>query len=340
MPPVRPVRPDRPDRRVVLRRLLVSAAAAPAVGRAQSPPQPVPLGLARILLGAPPGGGGDGIARRVAEQLRGTYARAVLVDNRPGAGGQLAVQALRLSPADGSVLLLAPSSLLSIFPHTHAHLAYRPESDLTPVSLAAEGPLALAVGPAVPAAVGSLGAFLDWAAHHPAQASYGSPAAGSIAHLLMALVSQRSGVPLVHVAYRGSAEALQDLRAGVLAAVSAPLAALLPQARAGALRVLAVSGEARSELQPQVPTLREVGLDLCAREWYGFFLPAPARPEVTARAATALQQVLAQPEVVARLGQLGLQAASSSPAALGALIHADRQRWATHIRQLGFSAWS
>ncbi|MBI5256585.1 MAG: twin-arginine translocation pathway signal protein [Burkholderiales bacterium] len=296
------------------------------------------LGLAKILLGAPAGGAGDLMARRLAEKLRGGYAGTVIVENKPGAGGQLAVAALKDAADDGSVLLLTPSSLLSIYPFTYKTLPYKPETDLAPVCLAAYATMALAVGPGVPASVQSFKDFLAWARANPAQASYGSPAAGSIPHLLMAAVAQASGVALTHVAYRGSTNALQDLRGGTLPALSAPVGAFLPHLKSGQLRLLAVSGDKRNAALPEVPTYRELGHALTAREWYGFFLPGRASKDTVARAAAALQAALRLPDVAEALAQFGLEAASSTPAELAALIRADSDEWRTLIRKLGFTA--
>jgi len=311
---------------------LLAAAAGVAPTSAQGNP------LAKILLGAPPGGVGDLMARRLADKLRGTYASAVVVENKPGAGGQLAVVATKFAPADGNLLLLTPSSLLSIYPHSYKKLPYRPETDLAPVSLAAHANHALGIGPAVPAAVKTLDDFIAWAKANPAQASYGSPASGSIPHLIMVVLAHASGAPLTHVAYRGSVPALQDLRGGTLPALSGPLGAFLPHYKTGQVRLLAVSGDQRSALLPELPTYREQGLPLTAREWYGFFVPAGTPEDTIARAATALRTALGQPDVAESFAQFGLEPAASTPAELAGLLKADHDEWREQVRRVGFSA--
>jgi tripartite-type tricarboxylate transporter receptor subunit TctC len=211
---------------------------------------------------------------------------------------------------------------------------------LTPLALVAWSAMALAVGPAVPATVRTLADFLDWARAHPQLASYASPASGSIPHLLMAALAQAQNLPLTHVAYRGSTQALQDLRGGVLPALSGPLGVMLPHLRDGGLRLLAVSGERRSSFAPQVPTYREQGHDLTAREWYGWFAPGKARPEVVQRASAALRAAMAPPEMHLALVQLGLEPASAGPEELAALMRADAQSWRKLITRLGFTAES
>ena len=203
---------------MLARRKLLGAAALGLVGgalpgafsrtaRAQG------LETARIIVGFPPGGTTDVMARKVADKLRGPYARTVIVENRPGAGGQLGVVALKDAPADGSVMLLTPSSMLSIYPYTYRKLQYALE-DVAPVSLAMYTHHVLSVGPAVSADVKSLQDFFAWAKANPDKAAYGSPGAGSMPHLIGVLVGKASGTELRHVAYRGSAPGIQDLLGG------------------------------------------------------------------------------------------------------------------------------
>ena len=198
---------------VARRTLLVGGAAAASLGWLARPARASTIESARIVLGAPAGGSGDLMARKLADKLRGIYANSVVVDNRTGAGGQIALTHVKDAPGDGSVLLLTPSSLMALYPYTYRKLPYRPVEDFAPVTLTAYANHALAVGPAVPASVKTLSDFLAWAKANPSKASYGSPASGAIPHLLMAYIAHTTGAPLTHVPYRGSAVALQDLRA-------------------------------------------------------------------------------------------------------------------------------
>ena len=336
-----PTAPPTPPNSAATRRrftgALLSCAAAsawPLAAHAQG------LGVARIMLGAPPDGAADLMARRLAEKLRGSYAQSVIVENKSGAGGQLAVATVKDGPSDGSLLLLTPSSLLSIYPHTYKKLPYKPESDLAPVTLAAYSNHALGVGPAVPSTVRTLTDFIAWCKANPKLANYGSPASGSIPHLIMVVLAHFSGVPMTHVAYRGSVPALQDLRGGTLAALSSPVGAFLPHLKSGQVRLLAVSGDQRSPFVPEVPTYQQQGFALTAREWSGFFLPASASKETIARASAALRAALALPEVIEGIAQFGLEAASSTPAELAAMLKADHDEWRELIHKVGFSAES
>src|SRR4051812_49132178 len=156
----------------------------------------------KIVVGFPPGGTTDVMARKVAEKLRGPYARVVIVENKPGAGGQLGVIAVKDSPADGSTLLLTPSSMLTIYPNTYPRLQYKVD-DVAPVSLAMFTHHVVSVGPLVPESVRTLRDFFSWAKANPDKAAYGSPGAGSMPHLIGVLVAKAGGVELRHVAYRG-----------------------------------------------------------------------------------------------------------------------------------------
>jgi tripartite-type tricarboxylate transporter receptor subunit TctC len=294
---------------------------------------------AKIIVGFPPGGTTDVMARKVAEKLRGSYARIVIVENRPGAGGQLGVVALKDAQPDGSAMLLTPSSMLSIYPYTYPKLQYRLE-DVAPVSLAMYTHHVLSAGPAVPESVKTLKDFFAWAKANPDKAAYGSPGAGSMPHLIGVLLAKASGADLRHVAYRGSAPGIQDLLGGQIASFFGPSGDVLAHAKAGKVRVLGVSGAERSAFLPAVPTLREQGLAIAVREWYAFFLPARAGAETVQRAAAALQPVLAQPEVVEFGRQFGLEVQPSTPRELAELLKMDAAEWGGLVKQTGFTAES
>lgn len=325
---------------VARRTLLVGGAAAASLGWLAMPARASTIESARLVLGAPAGGSGDLMARKLADKLRGVYAGSVVVDNRTGAGGQIALTHVKDAPGDGSVVLLTPSSLLALYPYTYRKLPYRPVEDFAPVTLTAYANHALAVGPAVPASVKTLSDFLAWAKANPNKASYGSPASGAIPHLLMAYIAHSTGAPLTHVPYRGSAAALQDLRGGTLAAHCGPAGVFLPLLGTGQVRLLCVSGEERSKFAASVPTFRESGVNLTAREWYGFFLPTKANKEVVAHANKSLRAALAQPDVAENLAQYGLEPASSTPEQLAAMMAADSEEWRSVVAKIGFSAES
>jgi tripartite-type tricarboxylate transporter receptor subunit TctC len=319
------------------RRLLNAAALGLAAGSLPFRVRAQGIETARLIVGFPPGGTTDVMARKVAEKLRGPYARSVIVDNRPGAGGQLGVIALKDSPADGTVMLLTPSSMLSIYPNTYRKLQYTID-DVAPVSLAMYTQHVVSVGPLVPESVKTLKDFLAWAKANPDQAAYGSPGAGSMPHLVGVLVGKASGTELRHAPYRGSAPGIQDLLGGQIASFFGPTGDVITHAKAGKVRVLGTSGAEPNVFLPGVPTLKEQGIGVAVREWYAFFMPAKAAGAVAQRASNALRSVQAEAEVVEFGRQFGLEAQHSTPARLAGLLKADVSEWGRLVSQTGFTA--
>ncbi|MEP6825965.1 MAG: tripartite tricarboxylate transporter substrate-binding protein [Ramlibacter sp.] len=295
------------------------------------------MDLAKIICGFPPGGTSDAMSRRIADKLRGNYAANVIVDNKPGAGGQIGVTALRDSPADGSVMLLTPSSMLSLYPYVFKSLPYKPLEDTQPVSLACYFNHAFGVGPAVPASVKTLKDFLSWARDNPTKANYGSPGAGSMPHLIVTLMNKLTGSDVKHIPYRGSAPGIQDLLGGQISAMSSPIGDYLPYLKSGRLRLLAISGLNRSPFVPEVPTYRQQGFPITVREWYGVFLPGKASAQTVRRAAAYLQPALAQSDLITSMAQVGMEVQSSSPQVLADLLRADVEEWRRLIKQMGFT---
>lgn len=311
---------------------LLGAAGLPLASHAADTPE-----LVRILVGFPPGGTSDALGRRLAEKARGTLAPNVIVENKPGAGSQIAITSLRDGPADGSYVLVAPSSALAIYPFTFPKLPYRPVEDLQPVTLAATFNHAFGVGPLVPDTVKNFKDFLVWAKANPDSASYGSPAAGSMPHMVAALASLMSGVPMKHIPYKGSAPGMQDMMGGQVAAMSAPIGEFLPFVKSGRMRVLAISGTSPSPFLPNVATYQQQGLAITTREWWGMFLPARSTPQVVQRTSTHLQKALANPELISSMADLGMEVQSSTPEALAALLKADLEEWRVLIKKVGFT---
>lgn len=293
----------------------------------------------KIVTGFAAGGTSDTLCRRVATKLGGDYARTAVVENKTGAGGQIAIQYVKGQPADGATLLQTPTSMLTIYPHIYKKLPYDPLVDLTPVTLACVFDFGFAVGPAVPASVTSVPQFLEWAKANPQGANYGSPAAGSTPHFIGALLGKNAGVELKHAAYRGTQPAMLDLLGGNIAAVSGPIGDITQHLATGKVRILATSGAKRNRFAPDVPTYAEQGLkDMVHSEWFAFFLPGKAAPDVVARLNTALKAALASKDVVDGLATFGLEAMSSSPAELSELIRKDTAKWAPIVKAIGFTA--
>ncbi len=286
-----------------------------------------------ILCSGPAGSIPDLIARAVGEQLPPTLGQRALVDNRPGAAGQISVSALKAAPADGSTLLLAQGAIATVYPFLYSKLSYDPASDLQPVTLASEMPVALAVGPAVPAEVTTIADFLAWLRRHPAAANVGSPGTGTLPHLLEAMLFREAGVPWQHIAYSGGPPAVNALLGGQIAALALPEGLLRQHHATRRARVLATSGATRSAYLPEVASFVEQGYPtLVVKEWFAFFAPGRATKESVAGLSSALAQAIASPEVAFAFAQSGMTPASSSPAALATRIASEQRYWQPVLR--------
>jgi tripartite-type tricarboxylate transporter receptor subunit TctC len=293
----------------------------------------------KIITGFPPGGTSDTICRRVADRLAPSYAKVAVVENRTGAGGQIAVQAVKSAPPDGNTVLQTPMSMLGVYPHIYRKLPYDPVADLMPVTLGCTFDFGFAVGPQVPASVRNIPEFLAWCKANPSLANFGSPAAGSVPHFIGVLMGKQAGVDLKHVPFRGTQPAILDMIGGQIASVSGPIGEFTQHVVAGKARLLAASGAKRSPFAPTVPTLVEQGLkDFTFEEWFGFYVPAKTPNDVIARLNTAMRAALAAPETVNGLAAMGLEAKSSSPAELAARLKADTDRWGPLVKAIGFTA--
>ena len=286
-----------------------------------------------LLCSGPAGSIPDIMARRIAEPLGGRLARHVNVDNRPGAAGQIAVNALLAGPADGSTLLLAQGAIATVYPYLYPKLAYDAAVDLQPVSLAGEMTLGLAVGPAVPESVGDVRSFIDWMRRNPKLANVASPGTGTLPHLLEVMLFREADVPWQHIGYSGGPPAMVDLLGGQVAALVLPEGLLRQHQASGKLRVLATSGAQRTSFLPVVPTFVEQGWrQLVVREWFAFFMSTRVPAATVAATALSLRAAIERPEVISAFADSGMVAMSSTPAALVARIAAEQGAWETIIR--------
>jgi tripartite-type tricarboxylate transporter receptor subunit TctC len=328
------VNPDLQSRRSFLKKSTAGMAALLAAGVGASVFAHTPIEQLRILVGFPPGSFPDTLSRFVAEHLAGSYLRRALVENRPGAAGLIAVNALKASPADGSTVLLAQGTLASAYPYLYKKLAYDPAVDLKPVSLAAEVTLGLAVGPAVPDHIGNVRELVEWMRANPKLANAASPGVGTPPHLVEAMLFRRAGVEWQHVSYAGGPPAMAAVLGGQVSALVLPEGILRPQRAAGRLRVLATSGAQRSQYLPDVATFVEQGYaGLAVIDWFAFFMSGGANPAVIDATSQKLRAALSRPELVAAYSEAGAVAASSTPAALGKRIAAEQRYWEPVIRE-------
>jgi tripartite-type tricarboxylate transporter receptor subunit TctC len=319
---------------------LAASALAPWSALAQNT---LPIEQVKILCGFPVGGTADTTSRRIGDKLASSaYSRnAAMVENKTGAGGRIAIEAVKNAPADGSTLLLSAYSMLLIYPHIYKSLSYDPFKDFAPVSTASVLSHGLAVGPMVPANVKNVKDFIAWCKANPDRANYGSPAAGSTPHFLGALLSLESGVAMQHVAYRGSVPGVTDVIAGQIPAMFTPHGDFLANHRAGKLRILATSGKPRSAFVPDIPTFAEQGFSgLTVEEWFGFFAPAKTPANVIASANAAINIALKDKGVIDSLALQGLSTLGSTPEDMAKDMRRLYEQWGPIVKRIGFTAES
>ena len=307
----------------------IAALALPLAATAQI--QPV-----KILVGFPAGGSADVTARIIADKMKDTLGVPVLVENRPGAGGRIAAQAVKDAAPDGNTLMLTPFAVMVVQPVVFKSIKYDTSKDFSAVGNVVTFPLALAAGSATPAK--NMAELVTWLKANPTQANYGSPATGSLPHFLGEMLATNTGLKLTHVPYQGGAPLLQNLLGGQIPIGFDTPAEFAEMHRAGKLRVLALSGGQRSSQFPDVPTFKEQGINVDATAWFALFGPANMPTAASGRIAGALQAALKMPDVVERLQKLGLSAAPTSSDDMAKRLAADKAAWEPVIKATGFVA--
>lgn len=306
---------------------VVLSSAAPAAAQSAKP--------VRILVGFPAGGGTDAIARLLADKLKDELGASVIVENRPGAGGQIAAQALKSAAPDGTTLFISHDHTISILPLVMKNPGYEPTRDFVPVAGFATFVNALALAPGTPAK--SFNDYVAWVRQQGGKSAVGIPAPASVPQFLVQVIADNNALDLTPVPYRGSAPMIGDMLGNQIPAGVASVPELVEHHRAGKLRVIAVLGDKRQAVLPEVPTFAELGLagfeDV---PYYGFFAPAGTPNDAIERFSTALARVIGQPDVRERMTGWGLTVQHMAPAQLGARERAYAQTWAQIIRKSGF----
>jgi tripartite-type tricarboxylate transporter receptor subunit TctC len=276
------------------------------------------------------------VARVLAESIRSTTRRVVIVENRPGAYGQIAVDVLRQAPPDGTTVLVAPLAIPVLIPLAARGADYDVLNDFAPVTQIAEFSIALAVRADHPAR--TVAEYMAWLRADPAHAAFGSHGAGGLPHLFGVMIGRAAGVDLVHIPYRGAAQLATDLLGGQVHAGTGALSDFLALHRQGRLRIIAVSGEQRSQLAPHIPTFREQGYPrVQGKGWTSLVAPAGTPQRVIDWWWAAVVQALEVPAVRERLLDLGVEPTGTTPEALAAIIAADLARWRPIVKATGFS---
>jgi tripartite-type tricarboxylate transporter receptor subunit TctC len=320
---------DRPRRRFL--RLAAGLAALPALARVAHA-QAYPARPVRIVVGFAAGGGQDMIARLMAQWLAERLGQPFIVENRPGAGGNIATEAVVRAPPDGHTLLLAfPSNAINAT--LYDNLSFDFMRDIAPVATIASMPDVLVVHPSVPAA--NVPELVPYAKANPRKLDLASAGNGAPSHVTGELFKQLAGIDLVHVPYRGMAPALTDLIGGHVQVLFASITASLGYIRAGRLRALAVTTPERSAELPDVPPMREFVPGFEDRIWYGLGAPRGTPAEVVARLNREINAALADAAIKARLAALGATVMPGTPAEFGRLIAAETDKWAEVVRRSG-----
>lgn len=288
----------------------------------------------KIVVGFPPGGSADIIARIVGDALRDDFSQ-VIVENKPGAGGRIALGAVKAAKADGQTVVILPSGPMVLFPHVYKKLDYDAEKDFTPISQIARFQFGVVSGPATN--VKTVADMVAKAKADPKSATYGSPGLGTLPHFMGVLLEQSTGAAFSHVPFQGGAPANTALVGGHIGYKFDVVSETAELHRNGKVRIIAVTGAVRDPQVPEVPTLKESGINMEATAWFAMYGPAGLSPEVTARLERAVSRAVKNTATQEKLLKLGMEPIGSTSAALAAAQRADLARWEKPIKATGVS---
>jgi tripartite-type tricarboxylate transporter receptor subunit TctC len=315
--------------RSILAALLALAGAA---ALAQSyPSRPI-----RVVVPFTPGTGMDIIARNVGPKLSDRLGQPVVIDNRPGASGNLGAELVAKAAPDGYTVMVSGNPLV-VSPHLYRNTPYNPLTDFAPISLAAYGTLLLVANPGTK--INSVGDLIAQAKANPGKITYASPGIGTPHHMSMELLKDLTGTNLLHVPYKGSAGAVTDTLGGQINVMFMPIHVALPHVKSGRIKALAVGSPKRHSTAPDVPTLTEAGIKGADVDmWYGYLAPRGTPGPVVSKLDRELRAILAQPDIKSVFGSQGMDATASTPAEFAALMKREDTRWAAVIRKNNITA--
>jgi tripartite-type tricarboxylate transporter receptor subunit TctC len=290
-----------------------------------------PVKPIRLIVPFPPGGPADALARMVGDRLSASLGQSVIVDNRPGAAGNIGMELAAKAAPDGYTLVLAPAGNLTVNPSLYRNVPYDVARDFAPVTVIAAVPNILVVNPAVPAQ--DLADLIRYAKANPGRLNYSSPGSGSGAHLAGELLKSAAGIDVVHVPYNGIAPAVTAVIAGDVQLMFAGAPSALPQVNGGKLRALAVASPKRIVAAPALPTLDESGLPgFDVTSWYSIVAPAGTPPAVIERLQREIARALDNPDIRAKLAGLGAEPIGNSPAEFAAMIKSETAKWSKIVK--------
>ncbi|WP_054018475.1 Bug family tripartite tricarboxylate transporter substrate binding protein [Piscinibacter sakaiensis] len=317
------------------RRTLMALGAAVLVPAAPAAfAQAYPTKAIRVVVPFPPGGGTDIIAREVTQKVASSTGWTFVIDNKPGAGGNLGVDNAAKSPADGYTIVLGQTSNLAINPTLYSKLPYNPQTDLAPIGLVASAPLVIVVPVSSP--FKTLGDLVAAAKAKPGQVNFASPGNGTVAHLTGEQFQKAAGIGFQHVPYKGANQALNDVIGGQVQLYVSSVPSVLQQIRTGKLRPLAVTSDKRVDDLPQVPTVGESGYKgFDAITWFGFLAPAKTPKDIVTRLNAEFNKALQQPDLVKKLGEEGADPMTSTPEQFAQRIRTDLALWGKTVKDIG-----
>lgn len=300
--------------------------------------QTYPVRPIRLIVGFPPGGINDLVARIVGQSVSESLGQPIVIENRPGAGGTIGANAVAKADPDGYTLLLASVSNLAMAPSQYKSLAYDPIKDFAPVALVAASPNIMVVPNDFP--IRSVPDLIALAKKQPGSMNYASAGNGTSNHLTVELLKTMAGIDLVHVPYRGDAPGMTDVLAGRIQMMFPTLPVALPQIKAGALRAIAVSSPKRSELVPDIPTVAESGSlpEFSVSVWVGILAPAGTSPEIVSKLNAEIHKALASSAVREQLAAQGTEpAAAADPKTFGLYLASETKKWSEVAKAAGIT---
>jgi tripartite-type tricarboxylate transporter receptor subunit TctC len=317
------------DRRTWLAAAFVLAAIASPFASAQEyPTKPI-----HIIVPLPPGGSNDVLARVLGQKMSESFGQPVLVDNKPGAAGNIATDFLAKSEPDGYTIAIAPNQTVSVNPVLYPKLPFDVIKDLQGVSLLGRVPIVLVVGPKLAGNINSVKDLIAYAKANPDKLTYASAGSGSPQHMAAEVFKSLTGTRLTQIPYKGSAPAIVDVLGGIVDVMFCPINTALPHIRSGKLKALGTTGTARVALLPGIPTIAETVPNYESDIWIGMVAPAKTPPAVINKLNAELRKALALPDVQGKLADQGIFAESSSAADFTKLIATDQKRWAAVIKE-------
>ena len=310
----------------------IAALALAVSAGAQAPAYPTkPI---RLVVPFPPGGGTDIIARETSQKVAAATGWTFVIDNKPGAGGNLGVDAVAKAPADGYTIVLGQTSNIAINPSLYTKLPYDPQKDLAPIVMIANAPLVMVTGTNTP--LKTLADAVNAAKAKPGQVNFASPGNGTVAHLTEEMFQKAAGIKTQHVPYKGANQALTDVISGNVELYMSSVPTLLGHIKQGKLRALAVTSAKRVDDLPNVPTINESGYKgFDAVTWFGLRAPAATPKDVIAKLNAEFNKALKLPDLGKRLGDEGADVAGGTPDEFAALIKADIPRWGKVVKESG-----